>query len=112
MHRQGGHVTYVDSAGSQLGHKESLKDTARVLGRMFDGIEYRGFHKSVVQDIARFSHVPMWNGLTDEAHPTPVLADLMTMAEFGGNPLHELSFCYPIKAVAGADVLYTDAVLM
>lgn len=66
----------------------------------------------MVQDIARFSHVPVWNGLTDEAHPAQVLADLMTMAEFGGNPLHELSFCYPIKAVAGADVLYTDAVLM
>ena len=94
VHDQGGHVTYLDSAGSQLGHKESLKDTARVLGRMFDGIEYRGFHQSVVQDIARFSHVPVWNGLTDEAHPTQVLADLMTMAEFGQKPLHELSFCY------------------
>jgi ornithine carbamoyltransferase len=94
VHDQGGHVTYLDSAGSQLGHKESLKDTARVLGRMFDGIEYRGFHQSVVQDIARYSHVPVWNGLTDEAHPTQVLADLMTMAEFGEKPLHELSFCY------------------
>jgi ornithine carbamoyltransferase len=94
VHDQGGHVTYLDSAGSQLGHKESLKDTARVLGRMFDGIEYRGFHQSVVQDIATFSHVPVWNGLTDEAHPTQVLADLMTMAEFGEKPLHELSFCY------------------
>jgi ornithine carbamoyltransferase len=94
VHDQGGHVTYLDSAGSQLGHKESLKDTARVLGRMFDGIEYRGFHQSVVQDIAKFSHVPVWNGLTDEAHPTQVLADLMTMAEFGEKPLHELSFCY------------------
>jgi ornithine carbamoyltransferase len=94
VHDQGGHVTYLDSAGSQLGHKESLKDTARVLGRMFDGIEYRGFHQSVVQDIARFSQVPVWNGLTDEAHPTQVLADLMTMAEFGEKPLHELSFCY------------------
>ncbi len=66
VHDQGGHVTYLDSAGSQLGHKESLKDTARVLGRMFDGIEYRGFHQTVVEDIARFSHVPVWNGLTDE----------------------------------------------
>jgi ornithine carbamoyltransferase len=94
VHDQGGHVTYLDSAGSQLGHKESLKDTARVLGRMFDGIEYRGFHQSVVQEIARFSHVPVWNGLTDEAHPTQVLADLMTMAEFGEKPLHDLSFCY------------------
>jgi ornithine carbamoyltransferase len=94
VHDQGGHVTYLDSAGSQLGHKESLKDTARVLGRMFDGIEYRGFHQTVVQDIARYSHVPVWNGLTDESHPTQVLADLLTMQEFGEKPLHELSFCY------------------
>ncbi|MEO8153668.1 MAG: ornithine carbamoyltransferase [Rhizobacter sp.] len=94
VHDQGGHVTYLDSTGSQLGHKESLKDTARVLGRMFDGIEYRGFHQSVVEEIARVSHVPVWNGLTDEAHPTQVLADLMTMQEFGEKPLHELSFCY------------------
>ena len=94
MYDQGGHVTYLDSAGSQLGHKESLKDTARVLGRLYDGIEYRGFHQSVVEDLARFSHVPVWNGLTDEAHPTQVLADLLTMEEFGEKPLHELSFCY------------------
>jgi ornithine carbamoyltransferase len=94
VHDQGGHLTYLDSAGSQMGHKESLKDTARVLGRLFDGIEYRGFHQSVVEDIARFSHVPVWNGLTDEAHPTQILADLMTMEEFGEKPLHELSFCY------------------
>ena len=95
VHDQGGHVTYLDSAGSQLGHKESVKDTARVLGRMFDGIEYRGFHQSVVEEIARASHVPVWNGLTDEAHPTQVLADLMTMQEFSeGKPLRELSFCY------------------
>lgn len=94
VHDQGGHVTYLDSAGSQLGHKESLKDTARVLGRLYDGIEYRGFHQSVVEEIARFSHVPVWNGLTDEAHPTQILADLLTMEEFGEKPLHELSFCY------------------
>jgi ornithine carbamoyltransferase len=94
VHDQGGHVTYIDPVGSQLGHKESLKDTARVLGRMYDGIEYRGFHQSVVQEIARFSHVPVWNGLTDEAHPTQILADLLTMEEFGERPLHELSFCY------------------
>lgn len=94
VHDQGGHVTTLDSVGTQLGHKESLKDTARVLGRMFDGIEYRGFHQAVVQDIARCSHVPVWNGLTDEAHPTQVLADLMTMAEFGQKPLNELSFCF------------------
>ena len=94
VHDQGGHVTYIDSVGSQMGHKESLKDTARVLGRMYDGIEYRGFHQTVVEDLARFSHVPVWNGLTDEAHPTQVLADLLTMQEFGEKPLHDLSFCY------------------
>ena len=94
VHDQGGHVTYIDPASSQLGHKESLKDTARVLGRKFDGIEYRGFHQSVVEELARFSHVPVWNGLTDESHPTQILADLLTMQEFGKRPLHELSFCY------------------
>ena len=94
VHDQGGHVTYLDSSGSQLGHKESLKDTARVLGRLYDGIEYRGFHQSVVEEIARVSHVPVWNGLTDESHPTQVLADLLTMQEFGEKPLHGLAFCY------------------
>ena len=94
VHDQGGHVTYLDSHGSQLGHKESLKDTARVLGRLYDGIEYRGFAQSVVQELARFSHVPVWNGLTDQAHPTQILADLLTMQEFGEKPLHDLSFCY------------------
>ena len=94
VHDQGGHVTYIDPVSSQLGHKESLKDTARVLGRLYDGIEYRGFHQSVVEDLARFSHVPVWNGLTDEAHPTQILADLLTMEEFGEKPLHDMSFCY------------------
>ena len=94
VHDQGGHVTYIDPVGSQLGHKESLKDTARVLGRLYDGIEYRGFHQSVVEELARFSHVPVWNGLTDEAHPTQILADLMTMEEFGERALHDMSFCY------------------
>ncbi len=94
VHDQGGHVTFIDSSSSQMGHKESLKDTARVLGRLYDGIEYRGFHQSVVEELARFSHVPVWNGLTDEAHPTQILADLLTMQEFGEKPLHELSFCY------------------
>ena len=94
VHDQGGHVTYIDPVGSQLGHKESLKDTARVLGRLYDGIEYRGFHQSVVEELARFSHVPVWNGLTDEAHPTQILADLLTMEEFGERPLHNMSFCY------------------
>jgi len=94
MHDQGGHVTYLDSAGSHIGRTESLKDTARVLGRLFDGIEYRGFHQSAVEELARFSHVPIWNGLTDESHPTQILADLFTMEEFGEKPLHDLSFCY------------------
>ena len=94
MYDQGGHVTYLDSVGSHIGHKESLKDTARVLGRLYDGIEYRGFKQSVVEDLAHFSHVPVWNGLTDEAHPTQILADLLTMEEFGEKPLSELSFCY------------------
>ena len=94
VHDQGGHVTYIDPVSSQMGHKESLKDTARVLGRMFDGIEYRGFHQTVVQELAEYAQVPVWNGLTDEAHPTQVLADLMTMEEFGERPLHTLSFCY------------------
>jgi ornithine carbamoyltransferase len=94
VHDQGGHVTYIDSSSSQLGRKESLKDTARVLGRLYDGIEYRGFHQSTVEDLAQYSRVPVWNGLTDEFHPTQILADLLTMQEFGEKPLHELSFCY------------------
>ncbi len=94
VHDQGGHVSTLDAAGSQLGHKESLKDTARVLGRMFDGIEYRGFHQQDVEALAAACHVPVWNGLTDEAHPTQVLADLLTMHEFGQRPLHEMAFCY------------------
>jgi ornithine carbamoyltransferase len=94
MHDQGGHVTYLDAAGSHIGRTESLKDTARVLGRLFDGIEYRGFKQSAVEELAKFSHVPVWNGLTDESHPTQILADLLTMQEFGDKPLHELSFCY------------------
>ncbi|GAB6851331.1 ornithine carbamoyltransferase [Paraburkholderia sp. A1RI_3L] len=94
VHDQGGHVTYIDSAGSQLGRKESLKDTARVLGRLYDGIEYRGFHQTAVEDLAQYSHVPVWNGLTDEFHPTQVLADLLTMEEFGERPLDTMSFCY------------------
>ena len=94
VHDQGGHVTYIDPVASQLGHKESLKDTVRVLSRMYDGIEYRGFHQSAIEELARFSSVPVWNGLTDEAHPTQVLADLLTMQEHGEKPLRELSFCY------------------
>lgn len=94
VHDQGGHVTYIDPVSSQIGHKESIKDTARVLGRFFDGIEYRGEHQTMVEVLARWSHVPVWNGLTDEAHPTQVLADLLTMQEFGEKPLHDLCLCY------------------
>jgi ornithine carbamoyltransferase len=94
VHDQGGHVTYIDASSSQLGRKESLKDTARVLGRLYDGIEYRGYQQNTVEQLATYSHVPVWNGLTDEFHPTQVLADLLTMREFGEKPLSQLSFCY------------------
>lgn len=91
---QGAHVTYLGPTGSQIGQKESMKDTARVLGRMYDGIEYRGYGQSIVEELARYAGVPVWNGLTDEFHPTQVLADFMTMLEYAGKPLNEISFCY------------------
>jgi ornithine carbamoyltransferase len=92
---QGAKVTYLGPSGSQIGHKESMKDTARVLGRMYDGIEYRGFAQRIVEELAEFSGVPVWNGLTDEFHPTQILADLMTMLEHApGKQLSELSFAY------------------
>ena len=92
---QGGHVTYLGpSSGSQIGHKESIKDTARVLGRMYDGIQYRGFGQGIVEELGAFAGVPVWNGLTDEFHPTQVLADLLTMEEHSPKPLSEVSFCY------------------
>ncbi|MCK5618597.1 MAG: ornithine carbamoyltransferase subunit F, partial [Candidatus Krumholzibacteria bacterium] len=91
---QGAHVTYLGPSGSQIGHKESMKDTARVLGRMYDGIEYRGFGQSIVEELSEYSGVPVWNGLTDEFHPTQVLADLLTMAEHSTKPLEEISYCY------------------
>lgn len=93
-HDQGAHVTYLDSSGSQIGHKESIKDTARVLGRMFDAIEYRGFGQAVVDELAQYAGVPVYNGLTDEFHPTQMLADVMTMREFSDKPLHQVSYCY------------------
>ncbi len=93
-HDQGAHVTYLDPVSSQIGHKESVKDTARVLGRMFDAIEYRGYGQQVVEDLARYSGVPVWNGLTNEYHPTQVLADLMTMIEHSEKPLNKIRFCY------------------
>lgn len=92
---QGVRVTYLGpSSGSQIGHKESIKDTARVLGRMYDGIQYRGFGQEIVEELDRFSGVPVWNGLTDEFHPTQVLADLLTMEEHSLRPLSDVSFCY------------------
>ncbi|MBX9446780.1 ornithine carbamoyltransferase [Dickeya chrysanthemi] len=92
---QGAQVTYLGPSGSQIGHKESMKDTARVLGRMYDGIEYRGFGQSIVEELARFAGVPVWNGLTDEFHPTQILADLMTMLEHApGKQLGQLAFAY------------------
>ena len=89
---EGAHVTFLSN--SQMGKKESLEDTARVLGRYYDGIEYRGFSQELVSDLARFSGVPVWNGLTDLYHPTQVLADLMTMEEHIAKPLHEAHLCY------------------
>ncbi|MFO7370246.1 MAG: ornithine carbamoyltransferase [Bacteroidales bacterium] len=93
-HDQGAHVTYLDPVSSQIGHKESVKDTARVLGRMFNGIEYRGYSQKTVEDLAAYSGVPVWNGLTDEFHPTQVLADLLTMMEHSDKPLSQMKFCY------------------
>ena len=91
---QGAHVTYLGPTGSQIGSKESMKDTARVLGRMYDGIEYRGFGQERVETLAEYSGVPVWNGLTNEFHPTQVLADFLTMQEHLARPLSEMSFCY------------------
>ncbi|MFI2031252.1 ornithine carbamoyltransferase [Streptomyces buecherae] len=93
-HQQGAHVTYLDPAGSQLGHKESIKDSARVLGRFYDGIEYRGSDQRLVEELADYSGVPVWNGLTDQWHPTQSLADVLTMWEHTDKPLHEVSFAY------------------
>ena len=91
---QGANVTYLDPAGSHIGKKESIKDTARVLGRMYDAIEYRGFSQHVAEDLAKYSGVPVFNGLTDEFHPTQMAADLMTMREHALKPWHEISYCY------------------
>jgi ornithine carbamoyltransferase len=93
-HDQGAHVTYLDPAGSQIGHKESFKDTARVLGRMFDAIEYRGASQKGVEELARYAGVPVYNGLTDEYHPTQMLADVMTMREHCDKPIADIKFAY------------------
>ncbi|MFL0269523.1 ornithine carbamoyltransferase [Candidatus Clostridium radicumherbarum] len=91
---QGAHVTYLGPTGSQMGKKESIPDTARVLGRMYDGIEYRGFAQSTVEDLAKYSGVPVWNGLTDADHPTQVLADFLTIQEHLDKPLNKIKFVY------------------
>ncbi len=91
---QGAHVTYLGPTGSQLGTKESMKDTARVLGRMYDGIEYRGFAQDRVEELGRYAGVPVWNGLTNEFHPTQVLADFLTMMEHSDKPLSQVKFAY------------------
>lgn len=91
---QGAHVTYLGPSGSQIGHKESMKDTARVLGRVYDGIEYRGFAQATVETLAQYAGVPVWNGLTNEFHPTQILADVLTMMEHSRKHLQEISFCY------------------
>jgi len=91
---QGAHPTYLGPTGSQIGSKESMKDTARVLGTMYDGIEYRGYGQSIVEELSKYAGVPVWNGLTDEFHPTQILADVLTMTEYVNKPLEEISFCY------------------
>ncbi len=91
---QGAHVTYLDPTGSQLGNKETIKDTARVLGRMYDGIEYRGFGQARVEELAKYAGVPVWNGLTNEFHPTQILADLLTMIEHSDKPLRQIKLAY------------------
>lgn len=91
---QGAHVTYLGPTGSQIGQKESMKDTARVLGGMYDGIEYRGYGQEIVEELAKYAGVPVWNGLTNEFHPTQILADFLTMQEHSDKPLNEMVFCY------------------
>ncbi len=91
---EGAHITYIDPASSQIGHKETMKDTARVLGRMYDAIEYRGFGQEVVEKLAEYAGVPVFNGLTDEYHPTQMLADVLTMTEHSPKPLHDIAFAY------------------
>jgi len=110
---QGAHVTYLGPEGSQIGHKESMKDTARVLGRMYDAIEYRGFSQELVEILSRHAGVPVYNGLTDEFHPTQMLADVLTMREHAGKPLEQIAFAYMGDAHSnmGRSLLETGAML-
>ena len=93
--QEGAHVTYLDAGSSQMGKKESLEDSAKVLGRFFDGIEYRGYEQKAVEDLAKYSGVPVWNGLTDADHPTQILADMMTIEEHCAKPLREVKVVFP-----------------
>ncbi|MFD8274880.1 ornithine carbamoyltransferase [Streptomyces flaveolus] len=110
---QGASTTYLDPSGSQIGHKESVKDTARVLGRMFDGIEYRGDSQQKVEELAAHAGVPVYNGLTDDWHPTQMLADVLTMTEHSAGPLPEISFAYlgDARFNMGNSYLVTGALL-
>jgi ornithine carbamoyltransferase len=110
---QGAHTTYLDPSGSHLGAKESVKDTARVLGRMFDGIQYRGHGQEVVEELAAFAGVPVWNGLTDEWHPTQMLADILTVLEHSTKPLPEVALAYlgDARNNMGHSLLVTGALL-
>ncbi|EST34349.1 ornithine carbamoyltransferase [Streptomyces roseochromogenus] len=110
---QGAHTTYLDPAGSQIGHKESVKDTARVLGRMFDAIEYRGHGQGVIEELATYAGVPVYNGLTDEWHPTQMLADVLTMTEHTDKPLTQVAFAYlgDARYNMGNSYLVTGALL-
>ena len=93
--QEGAHVTFLDAGSSQMGKKESMEDTAKVLGRFFDGIEYRGFDQKVVEDLAKYAGVPVWNGLTDADHPTQILADMMTIEEHCAKPLRDVKVVFP-----------------
>ena len=110
---QGAHVTYLDPSSSQMGHKESAADTARVLGRMYDAIEYRGTAQAIVEELAAHAGVPVYNGLTEEWHPTQMLADFLTMHEASGKPYHELSYAFTgdLRFNMGRSLLVTGALL-
>ena len=110
---QGAGVTYLEPGNSQIGHKESIRDTARVLGRMFDGIEYRGYGQEVAEELARYAGVPVFNGLTDESHPTQMLADLLTMREHGAQPLSDIAYAYlgDARYNMGNSLLLTGALM-
>ena len=110
---QGAHVTYLDPSGSQMGHKESIADTARVLGRMYDGIEYRGAGHSAVEELAANAGVPVYNGLTDDWHPTQMLADFLTMSEASHKPYHAIAYCYmgDARSNTGRSLLVMGAIM-